>query len=181
MRSGSGSVALWVVLALGVGAGSASGGSGALVFSFDRVESWDQEASPFNSVLSDFATATAGFSATRVDWDLTLTTLGGSFASEARVLVRDAGMNRLAFIRPALGDDFSVSGARYAGSLDLTAIGQGFTLSTDGLFMEFFESFDDQPGAADAVWSGTIAFNLPGPGAAGLLVSCGLLGLRRRR
>lgn len=179
MRAG-----LWMAasgIGLGGLAGVASGDSGFMEFTFANVESWDQEESPFNSVLSDFTTATAGFTATRVDWDLTLTTFNGSFASEARMVVRDADMNRLAFIRPALGDDFAVSGARYVGSLDLVAIGQDFTLASDGLLIEFFESFDDQPGAADAVWSGTITFNVPGPGTLGLLAMGGAIGVRRRR
>lgn len=170
-----------LILVAGVSAGTAAADSGPMEFSFSNVESWDQEESPFNSVLSDFDTATAGYAVSRIDWDLTLTTFDGSFASEARILVRDGDSNRLAFIRPALGDDFAVSGARYAGSLDLVALGQDFTLSTDGLLLEFFESFDDQPGAADAVWSGTISFNVPGPGSAGVLAVAGVLVMRRRR
>lgn len=163
------------------GASVAFADSTPMVFSFSNVESWDQEESPLNVILSDFAVATAGYAVMRIDWDLTLTTLGGSYASDANILVRDGSMTRLAFVRPAAGDDFAVSGARYQGSLDLASLGQDFILANDGLLLEFYESFDDNPEGVDAVWSGTISFNVPGPGAMGLLAAGGLMAVRRRR
>jgi len=181
-RSGAAALLVPVLsfgLAFGLLGGSAALGE-PLVFNLDGAESWDQEGSPLNTVLDPGSVPLAGYAVTRVDWDLSLTTIDGSFASEARMVVLDGQQNRMMFLRPALGDDWTVSGVRYVGSMDLAAIGADFTLSHDGLLLELYESFDDHPGAVDAVWSGTVTFNVPGVGGAGLLGAGGLLAGQRR-
>lgn len=152
-----------------------------IVFSFVDVESWDREESDFNTILSDFVVATSGYRVSNISWDLTLTTFNGSFAEEATILVRDSSMARMAFIRPASGVDMPVNQANFQGSMDLAAIGEDFTLASDGLLLEFYEQFDDQAGAVDAVWSGTISFNVPSPGVLGIAGIAGLIGIRRTR
>ena len=151
-----------------------------IVFTLNGVESWDMEESGFNTLMDDPAVL-AGTPILNVTWDLTLTTYGGSYASEATILVRDGQNNRLAFLYPAFGDDFSVTGATYQGSIDWTLTGEDFVLGFDTLRLEFYEAFDDNFEAVDAVWNGTITFNVPTPGAMGLLGIGGILATRRRR
>lgn len=163
-------------VALSVSAASAA----PIVFTLDGVESWDMEESPFNTLMDD-PSVTAGTPILNVTWDLTLTTFGGSYASEATILVRDGQNNRLAFLYPAYGDDSGVSGATYQGSIDWALTGDEFVLGFDTLRLEFYEAFDDNFEAVDAVWSGTITFNVPGPGVLGGLPAVGLCGMLRRR
>lgn len=173
-----GSFACVAGAAVGVFVSAAS--AAPIVFTLDGVESWDMEESPLNTLMDD-PSVTAGTPILNVTWDLTLTTFGGSYASEATILVRDGQNNRLAFLYPAFGDDFGVTGATYQGSIDWALTGDDFVMDFDTLRLEFYEAFDDNFEAADAVWSGTITFNTPAPGAMGLLGLGGLLAARRRR
>lgn len=166
--------------ALGLGATAASADV-SIVFSFNDVESRGQEENPVNTILSDYLNATEGYHVSNISWDLTLTTVGASFASDAVILVRDGSMDRLVFLRPAFGEDNPVNEARYTGSMDLTAMGEDFSLATDGLLLEFYEQFDDNPSQADAYWSGTVSFNVPAPGGLGLVLGGLAVAGRRRR
>jgi hypothetical protein len=92
-------------------------------------------------------------------------------------------------LAPAAGDDFAGTGT-YSGFLDLVALGDDFRVGSDGIVrLEFFELFDDFPGA-DGQWNaGTLTFEVqeapvPEP-ATGMLIGAGLLLMgyagRRRR
>lgn len=123
-----------------------------------------------------------------VGWDVTLETVGPSWASEATISF--AGLNGAElFVSPAAGIDAPLDAPENFtsnGILDLTdagltdiSVGDGGTLS-----LELFESFDDTADEADALWldGSTISVQIiPAPGAVALLGLAGLVGTRRRR
>ena len=72
------------------------------------------------------------------------------------------------------------------GAANLAAAGSDFIIGADGILtMEFWESYNDHVGAADAKYTGgsvTIEYNeIPAPGALALLGLAGIAGTRRRR
>jgi hypothetical protein len=123
-----------------------------------------------------------------LSWSLSLSTLGASWLSEATVLFTNSNGDGVLF-SPGLGDDFA--GTRgYSGSVSLVGLQLGFNVLADGqLLVEFFETFDDNVGAADALYlSGNISFAgigvIPEPATYGLM-ALGLFGVavaaRRRK
>jgi hypothetical protein len=91
---------------------------------------------------------------------------------------------------PALGDDApGIASYASAGPVPITPLNLG---PTGILRLEFFESFDDFPGAADGVWSGALAragqdesivtvHYIPAPAPALALGALLATALRRRR
>lgn len=153
-----------------------------LVLSLTGIESMGEAGDPGNTVLT--VDVAAGAVVDLISWDLTLQTFGASWLSEATILLRNSNGDGVAF-NPGFGDDDAGS-ASYSGSMSLAGAGLSFSVLSDGkLFIEFYDSFDDNPGAADALYGGTltVAGVLPEPASA-LLLGLALMGLcatRRRR
>jgi hypothetical protein len=126
---------------------------------------------------------------TGVGWDLTLTTIGGSWANEASMAFSpsDDATNFGLFLTPGFNTGSPVSGgANYTSSiLKLGDVNiPDIVLSNGILRIEFFESFIDDPAGPDATWDGTLTIQygaVPAPGALALLALGGIVGMRRRR
>ena len=87
---------------------------------------------------------------------------------------------------PGEGDFFPGTSVPYSsgGIIKLGDVGGPDLQLADGvLVIEFLETFDNAPGADDAVWkSGTLFIQvIPAPGAMALLGLAGLFGAPRRR
>jgi hypothetical protein len=157
-----------------------------LVVNVAGITSYDDVGASINTVLT--LNALAGAVVDRVDWNLTLTTIGLSWLTEATVLITNSNGDGVYF-SPGAGDDFSGS-RTYTGGGSLVGAGLAFNVLADGkLYFEFFEDYDDYPGAADATFnSGTITLGgiaavVPEPATYGLM-GLGLFGValaRRRR
>jgi hypothetical protein len=151
------------------------------------VVSYDQQGAAINTVLA--LDALPGGTVDLITWGFTLSTAGLSWLSEAAVRITNSSGVGVAFI-PGDGDD--LSGVRaYAASGSLLAAGLSFSVLADGkLYIEFYETWDDAVGAADAVYQtgsltlGGIAAAVPEASTFGLM-GLGLLGMagaaRRRR
>ena len=158
----------------------------ALTVNLAGIESRDALGSANNVVL--VLDAVPGATVDMISWDLTLSTVGASWLSEATLLIRNSAGDGVAF-NPGFGDDASGSDS-YFGTAGLVGLGTAFTVLADGkLYLEFYESYDDVSLAADAVYErGSITLAaigvVPEP-AAYTLLALGLLGLaattRRRR
>ncbi|MDF1809758.1 MAG: hypothetical protein P1U42_08690 [Phycisphaerales bacterium] len=146
-------------------------------------ESWDIQGSAINDILPIFLGS--GLQITGLSWDVNLTTYGASWGSEANFLIND----QVTF-NPGIGDDFSVSNAHYSsgGIINFADLGiPDIVIGGDGILrLEFYESFDDVQGQADAIWlpGSTITFytqGWPTPGTASALAFTGLIVSRRKR
>lgn len=148
---------------------------------------WDAIGSPENDQFA--VLVGAGANITMISWDVFLTTIGTSWASEAVM-----GFDNTVSIAVGAGDDFSVTNQRYTGSLNTN-----FLVDSSGLvFIEFYETFDDFPNQVDAHFGvgsvlpretamvpSTVTLHgtgfIPAPGTA-VVLGCGgvMLGRRRR-
>ena len=140
------------------------------------------------SALNDTMSIALGLGAevTGIGWDITLSTIGASWASEAVI-----DFEGQIFLTVAAGDDFSVSNMAYSsgGIIDLTddVALPNITLGGDGnLDLEFFESFVDNGGTGDSMFeAGSILTlqvkGIPAPGSLAILGLGGLVAGRRRR
>lgn len=180
-----GSVRVWLSCGLvlaGASAGALAGvSSPSIEFVLDGLESWDSKDSLDNRYLTEDSISQAGYEVVTISWELDLTTMGNSYASEAVFVLQDMQGSIIAFFTPGLGDDYAVQDHHYSGTLDLRTLGWETTLSEPGLKLVAFEAFDDFPGQADAVWSGSVWINAPAPGTAALIGLGGLVAARRRR
>lgn len=165
-------------LATGAAAGVADRGFGLpMEIPVTDVFSWDGLGSANNeSLIYEPPFPVDAFT---VAWDLTLTTFGGSWASEATIAVFVDDAFRFT-LTPGFGQDQGVAGAHYRsqGEVSLFDLGLDFFVF-DTIRLEFFETFDDTIDEPDAIWNGTVWFNdVPGP-AAPLVLAMALV--RRRR
>jgi hypothetical protein len=126
---------------------------------------------------------------TTIDYSVNLTAFDPSYLSEISLSFTNSDMAGV-FFTPAFGDDFSGTGM-YADAADLVASGLSFNVGADGILrLEFYEGFDDFPGA-DGQWNfGTITFgvtqavtgDVPEPGTTALFgAGLALLGYASRR
>lgn len=130
----------------------------------------------------------AGAALNTLNWNVNLSSFGGSSLSEMQVSFGSSSGLDLITFAPGAADGFSGSG-NYAGSLDLSAY--GLAAGADGLLrIEFSEAFKDfNAGVAEGQWtSGTLTFDVtaaavPEPASAALaLLGLGLLaGTHRAR
>jgi hypothetical protein len=151
--------------------------------SIEGLYSNDAQGSALNELLS----IPIGYSSeiTSMSWDMTLTTFGGSWASEAVI-----GFNDQIFITPGITDAFGVSSQNYSsnGVINFADLGLEniIIFAGDSLTIEFFESFVDNGGTGDAIWEpGSIiileGFIFPTPGPLAALGLGGLIATRRKR
>jgi MYXO-CTERM domain-containing protein len=128
---------------------------------------------------------------TSVGWDVTISTFGLSWLSEASIYFDDNIAPDLSglFLTPGIGNGFGGTNVNFAsaGQIDFSdnAI-PNIVLPNGVLRIEFFEGFVDDTLGADAIWDlGSTLFvgvqEVPAPGAAAVLGLAGLAGLRRRR
>lgn len=125
-----------------------------------------------------------------IAYDLTLTTVGLSWLSEATIAFEDSSQLAGVFLTPGFTDDFAGTGT-YSGSAVLADLGLEFNVGADGILrVEFFESFDDVFAAIDANYiSGTITIThngvtaaVPEPASWALMIGgFGLVGGAMRR
>ncbi len=143
----------------------------------------DAAGSPLNEILSVFTGV--GSIITGISWNVNLTSIGASWASEA-VMLFEGQINLT-----VSGDGAPVSNMNYdsMGIVDLTDAGvPNIVMSADGILdIEFLESFVDNAGTGDNFFEAgssiTIVGNniVPTPGSLAVLGLGGLVAGRRRR
>jgi hypothetical protein len=165
-----------------------------VIYNFDvtGVLSMDAEGDASNQVYTIDLAAAAGLpSGTPVDmtgvgWDVTITTNGASWLSEARMYFDDVinpdgtGL----FLKVGAGDDLAGSSSYSSGGMLILADYSiaDIVLPDGKLRLEFFEGYDDVADSADATWdSGIVSIQYtPEPGSIALLALGGLALIRRR-
>lgn len=143
----------------------------------------DAQGSPLNQIMSVFIGH--GGVVTGLSWDVNLTTIGASWASEAVMNFSDT-VN----LTVGTGDTFGVTNMNYSTGgfiVDLTDNGLPNILPDAAGFIEieFFESFVDNAGTGDAFFEPgstvTIHGFIPSPSTLALFGLGSLLAERRRR
>lgn len=144
----------------------------------------DALGSPLNQTLG--VALALGAEVTGIGWDVNLSSIGASWASEAVLNFEDQ-----IFLTLAVGDDAPVSNMNYSsgGLIDLSddVSLPNITLGGDGVLdIEFFESFVDNAGTGDSILeAGSVIFlqvsGVPAPGSLAILGLGGLVAGRRRR
>lgn len=144
----------------------------------------DAQGSALNQMLA--VGLAVGAEVTGIGWDVTLTTFGASWASEA-VLNFEGQI----FLTVGSADGGPVSNMAYSsgGIIDLSddVSLPNITLGGDGVLnVEAFDSFVDNGGAGDAVFEqGSVLYlavkGVPAPGSLAILGLGGLVAGRRRR
>jgi hypothetical protein len=122
------------------------------------VQSMDLQGAALNTIISQAVGASA--SVIGIGWDVTIETFEGSWRSEATVgLDNSDGAGPLVTLRPGSADtsagtgNYSSEGIVYfADNMipDIPILGDG------NLYLEFYETYDDESGVADAEWNGTL-------------------------
>lgn len=166
---------------------TAPAGGATVTMSIDisGINSWDSVGASVNETLS---IALGGdYLVIGVGWDVTVSTVGASWLSEATLGFLDSAEGlQLSF---GAGDDTPGTATYTSGGiLDLASIDPTFPfqVGADGnLDIEFFEGFDDVAGAIDASYLAgstvTVQYVVPAPGALAMLGLGGLVAGRRRR
>ncbi|MBL4698204.1 MAG: PEP-CTERM sorting domain-containing protein [Phycisphaerales bacterium] len=158
-----------------------------LTIDISGVGSGDAQGSPINTMLIE--QFPSQFLITGISWDLTIETIGASWLSEANIRLFNTDQTGGYTFAPGIGNDFPGI-SNYAGFVDLVdlvALNLDFTTNGDNLLnIEFFESFDDAPGAFDAFYlsGSTLTIHLkkvPAPGSLAVLGLGGLVASRRKR
>lgn len=156
--------------------------------------SYDAKGSGLNHVM--IVTLPANSIVTRVGWVTKQSAYTPSWLSEMAIQLSDTPSTQSFSIRPAAGDNFSGTGAYTSGGLiPLSIFGiPNLPLANGLLRLEFYETFDDFPGAPDGEWSDHISSldhevlqsiltieYIPAPSTAVVLGLAGLAAARRRR
>lgn len=133
----------------------------------------------------------AGSRVTGLTYNVTVSTIGESYRSEASIYYTNSAITTGVVFRPGVADASSGT-STYTGTSDLVGLGLDFVVGADGILrVEFAESFDDIANAADANLSGMLTFiytpaaiGVPEPASWAMMIGgFGLIGgaLRRRR
>lgn len=127
------------------------------------VESWDLEGDPSNTVLTEVFGA--GAVVTGLGYDVTITTVGASWLSEAEFNFGNDG-GSVIFANPGMGDGMPGTATYVFPLIDLTdnALPNIPVGADNTLYMEFYETFDDVSDAVDAVYDPTSTIELAGTG-----------------
>ena len=123
--------------------------------------SWDAQTDPDNTVLDVDMAAKAGVQTgtrvvlTALGWDVTISTVGASWLSEATVrLSNRTQTGGIIHLRPGISDTNSGTQAYSSGMLDFSDLSLANIVLEDGyLRIEFFEEWDDVADAVDATWT----------------------------
>ncbi len=144
----------------------------------------DALGSPLNESLA--IALAVGAEVTGIGWDVTLSTVGASWASEAGI-----DFEGQIFLNVGAGDYFPVTNGVYSsgGIIDLSndVSLPNITLGGDGILnLEFFEGFVDNGGTGDASFGAGSTLTLqvrgiPAPSSLAFLGLGGLAATRRRR
>ena len=159
----------------------------------NQVASWDGLGDPDNVVLSiDMAALFGLASGSAIDlngigWDVTVSTVGASWLSEATMYfdnqTQDSGAG--IFLTVGAGSDFAgTANFTSGGIVKLSDAGLPDLILADGVLrIEFWESFDDVSDDIDAFLDGTLTLqsSVPAPSGVALLGLGGLVAARRRR
>ncbi len=165
---------------------STQAAAGTVTIDVGGVGSWDELSDPDNVVITlGFA---PGAVVTAIGWDVEITPSGDSWYSEPTARFSDSIGGGAIDLTPGILDADSGDGIPVAyssgGLVDLTSMGLADIVLADGLLrIEFFETFDDNPDALDAMWSGTLTVRVIPLPAAVWLFGCAvvaLAGWRRR-
>lgn len=133
------------------------------------VESFDGLNDPDNTVLIEAVGTECTM--TGIGWDVTLTTIGASWLSEAVTYFDDVGQDGMGlFLTVGVGDNMPGTMTYSSGGIiDLTDNGiPNLTFAVDGdLYMQFYESFVDNPNLPDAIYDPVSTYDIAG-------ISCGI-------
>ncbi len=149
------------------------------------VPSFDGPGATGNTVLT--FNVTPGALVDAISYNLSLATVGASWMSEATVSFLNSNGDGVV-LNAAFGNDNPGTGT-FSDSVLLSTFGLTFNIGADGLLIvEFYESFDDVTGAADANWTaGGITLGnigvVPEPGTYGMMAlgMLAVVGAARRR
>lgn len=162
---------------------NAGGATATMTIDVSGMQFNDAEGSALNETLS--ITLGAGTEVTGIGWDVTLTSIGASWASEAVM-----GFEDQLYLTVAAGDDAPVTSVGYSsgGIIDFsddTTLPNIVVEADANLDIEFFEGFVDNAGTGDNFFEAgstiTIAYAVPAPGSMAILALDGLTAARRRR
>lgn len=157
------------------------GAAQTLTINLNNVESRDALRAPINIVQNFNLGANA--QVIGIGWDLTIETVGASWRNEARVAFENTALTTGVFLTPGTDASPGIGSYSSGGIVNLVDLALDFAVGGDGLLrVEFWESFVDNPGSADAILNGTLTVQyIPTPGALAVLGLGGLVAGRRRR
>ena len=157
------------------------GAAQTLTINLTNVESRDGLGNPVN-VVQNFNIG-ANAQVIGIGWNLTLETVGLSWRNEATISFENSGQSTGVFLTPGTEGSPGIGNYNSNGIVDLVGLALDFAVDGDGLLrVEFFETFVDNVGSADAIWNGTLTVQyIPTPGALAVLGLGGLVAGRRRR
>jgi len=115
------------------------------VYDIGGIESWDGLGDPDNTVFA----ASVGDSVVAIGWDFSLASVGASWLSESSISFQGD-----VFLTPGSGDDFPGTSSYSSGApIVLADLGIPDIIVAGGILpIEFFEAFDDNPDAVDAIY-----------------------------